>query len=47
MLPLAYVQASCNKCHNVMEAPIPGAERLNAGLENRPGKGLSDVSLHC
>lgn len=31
MLPLDYVEASCNKCHNVMEAPIPGAERLNAG----------------
>jgi cytochrome c2 len=39
MLPLAYVQASCNKCHPVMEAPIPGAERLNAGWQVVQEKG--------
>jgi cytochrome c2 len=39
MLPLAYVQASCNKCHTVMEAPIPGAERLNAGWQVVQEKG--------
>lgn len=39
MLPLEYVQASCNKCHNVMEAPIPGAERLNAGWQLVQEKG--------
>src|SRR3989442_2419509 len=39
MLPLAYVQASCNKCHNVMEAPIPGAEHLNAGWQVVQEKG--------
>jgi len=39
MLPLAYVQASCNKCHNVMEAPIPRAERLNAGWQVVQEKG--------
>lgn len=33
MLPLEFVQASCNKCHNVMEAPIPGADHLNAGWQ--------------
>lgn len=31
LLPLEYTQASCQKCHNVMEAPIPGAEHLNRG----------------
>ena len=31
MLPLTYVQASCNKCHNVMAAPVPRAEQLNTG----------------
>ena len=39
LLPLEYVQASCNKCHNVMEAPIPGAERLNAGWQLVQEKG--------
>ena len=39
MLPLEYVQASCNKCHNVMEAPVPGAERLNAGWKIVQEKG--------
>jgi len=39
LLPLAYVQASCNKCHNVMEAPVPGAERLNAGWQVVQEKG--------
>jgi len=39
MLPLAYVQASCNKCHNVMEAPVPGADRLNAGWQVVQEKG--------
>ena len=33
LLPLDYVQVSCNKCHNVMEAPVPGADRLNAGWQ--------------
>jgi cytochrome c2 len=39
MLPLAYVQASCNKCHNVMAAPVPGAERLNTGWKIVQEKG--------
>jgi len=39
MLPLEYVQASCNKCHNVMEAAVPGAERLNAGWQVVQEKG--------
>ena len=39
MLPLEYVQASCNKCHNVMEAPVPGADRLNAGWQVVQEKG--------
>jgi cytochrome c2 len=39
MLPLPYVQASCNKCHNVMEAPIPGADHLNAGWQIVQEKG--------
>src|SRR5215510_4604572 len=39
MLPLGYVQASCNKCHNVMEAPVPGADRLNAGWQIVQEKG--------
>ncbi len=39
LLPLAYVQASCNKCHNVMEMPIPGAERINAGWQIVQEKG--------
>lgn len=39
MLPLAYVQASCNKCHNVMEAPVPGAEQLNTGWKIVQEKG--------
>jgi cytochrome c2 len=39
MLPLSYVQASCNKCHNVMEAPVPGADRLNAGWQVVQEKG--------
>ena len=33
LLPLAYVEASCQKCHNVMEGPIPGADHLNAGWQ--------------
>ena len=39
MLPLEYVQASCNKCHNVMEALVPGAERLNTGWKIVQEKG--------
>lgn len=39
ILPLDYVQASCNKCHNVMEAPVPGADRLNAGWQLVQEKG--------
>lgn len=39
MLPLGYVQASCNKCHNVMEAPIPGADHLNTGWQIVQEKG--------
>jgi cytochrome c2 len=39
MLPLEYVQASCNKCHNVMEAPVPGAGHLNAGWQLVQEKG--------
>jgi cytochrome c2 len=39
MLPLEYVQASCNKCHNVMEAPVPGAERLDTGWKIVQEKG--------
>jgi cytochrome c2 len=39
MMPLAYVQASCNKCHSVMEAPVPGAERLNTGWKIIQEKG--------
>jgi cytochrome c551/c552 len=39
MLPLEYVQASCNKCHNVMAAPIPGAERLDTGWKIVQEKG--------
>jgi cytochrome c2 len=39
LLPLEYVQASCNKCHNVMEAPVPGADRLNAGWQLVQEKG--------
>jgi cytochrome c2/ferredoxin len=39
LLPLTYVQASCNKCHNVMEAPLPGADRLNAGWQLVQEKG--------
>jgi cytochrome c551/c552 len=39
LLPLAYVQASCQKCHNVMEAPVPGADRLNAGWQLVQEKG--------
>ena len=39
MLPLEYVQASCNKCHNVMEAPVPGADRLNTGWQLVQEKG--------
>ena len=33
LLPLEYTQASCQKCHNVMEAPIPGADHLNRGWQ--------------
>ncbi|MGE3539686.1 MAG: c-type cytochrome [Candidatus Tectimicrobiota bacterium] len=39
LMPLAYVQASCNKCHNVMEAPVPGADKLNAGWQIVQEKG--------
>ena len=39
MLPLEYVQAACNKCHNVMDAPIPGADHLNAGWQLVQEKG--------
>jgi cytochrome c551/c552 len=39
MLPLRFVQASCNKCHNVMEAPVPGANHLNAGWQLVQEKG--------
>ena len=39
MLPLEYMQASCHKCHNVMQAPVPGAERLNAGWQLVQEKG--------
>ncbi len=39
LLPLAYVQASCSKCHNVTEAPIPGADHLNAGWQIVQEKG--------
>lgn len=39
LLPLAYVQASCNKCHNVMEAPVPGATHLNDGWKLVQEKG--------
>jgi cytochrome c2 len=39
LLPLAYTQASCNKCHNVMEAPVPGADNLNAGWQLVQEKG--------
>jgi cytochrome c551/c552 len=39
MLPLEYVQASCHKCHNVMAAPIPGADHLNAGWQLVQEKG--------
>jgi cytochrome c2 len=39
LLPLEYVQASCNKCHNVMAAPIPGADHLNAGWQLVQEKG--------
>ncbi len=43
MLPLAYVQASCNKCHNVMEAPIPGAELSMVGTKFYNESGYSDA----
>ncbi len=33
LLPLEYVEASCQKCHNVMEGPIPGADHLNGGWQ--------------
>ncbi len=39
LLPLEYVQASCSKCHNVMAAPIPGADHLNAGWQLVQEKG--------
>jgi cytochrome c551/c552 len=39
LLPLEYVQASCQKCHNVMEGPIPGADHLNAGWQLAQEKG--------
>ncbi len=39
LLPLEYVQASCQKCHNVMEAPVPGADHLNAGWQLVQEKG--------
>ena len=39
LLPLGYVQASCNKCHNVMEMPIPGADKINEGWKIVQEKG--------
>ncbi|MCZ6873110.1 MAG: c-type cytochrome [bacterium] len=39
LLPLEYVQASCNKCHNVMQGPVPGADHLNAGWQLVQEKG--------
>ena len=39
LLPLEYVEASCHKCHNVMEAPVPGADHLNAGWQLVQEKG--------
>lgn len=39
LLPLEFVQASCQKCHNVMEAPVPGADHLNAGWQVVQEKG--------
>jgi cytochrome c551/c552 len=39
LLPLEYVEASCQKCHNVMEGPIPGADHLNAGWQLAQEKG--------
>ena len=39
MLPLAYVEASCQKCHNVMKGPVPGADHLNAGWQLVQEKG--------
>lgn len=39
MLPIEYVQASCHKCHNVMEAPVAGADHLNAGWQLVQEKG--------
>ncbi len=33
LLPLEYVEASCQKCHNVMAGSIPGADHLNAGWQ--------------
>ncbi len=39
LLPLEYVEASCQKCHNVMEGPIPGADHLNAGWQLVQEKG--------
>jgi cytochrome c551/c552 len=39
LLPLEHVQASCNKCHNVMAAPIPGAEHLTHGWQLVQEKG--------
>lgn len=39
LLPLEYVQASCQKCHNVIEAPVPGADHLNAGWQIVQEKG--------
>jgi putative heme-binding domain-containing protein len=39
LLPLEYVQSSCNKCHPVMQAPVPGANYLNAGWQLVQEKG--------
>lgn len=39
LLPLEYVEASCQKCHNVMKGPIPGAEHLDAGWQLVQEKG--------
>lgn len=39
LLPIEYVEASCQKCHNVMEGPIPGADHLNAGWQLAQEKG--------
>jgi cytochrome c551/c552 len=39
LLPLEYVEASCQKCHDVTKGPIPGAEHLNSGWQLAQEKG--------